>query len=269
MKKLAGVLSFLFFLTNYVRSQQVDCANIGFETGTTMGWILSNGAVDTTGKKLIYKNETPGTVASRHLITNLSDGFDPKITNDKIPMVAPGSKHSIRLGTNFSRGGGTFDRIKTSFVVTPDNTLFQYQFAVVLQNDNTHLDYQKSGFSIEITDSNNQALSCNFFGVQLQRGGTSQGFKTQGDIEYKNWTTGAIDLRNYIGKTINIEVTAHGCTGREHYGYAYFDAQCLKTEIKIASLCPDEDGYMTVIAPEGFGSYLWNNGANTSRIRQS
>jgi hypothetical protein len=45
MKKLTGVLSFLFFLTNYVRSQQVDCANIGFETGTTMGWILSNGTV--------------------------------------------------------------------------------------------------------------------------------------------------------------------------------------------------------------------------------
>jgi len=220
-----------------------------------------------SGLKLAYDSEVPGALTNRHLITNLSDGVDPKITAEKIPMVAPGSKHSIRIGSTVSGGGGTFDRIKTSFVVTPSNTLFQYQFALVLQNDNRHADYQKSGFSIDITDNDGQPLSCNFFGVQLQNGGTSQGFKLQGDLEYKNWTTGAIDLRNYIGKIINAEVTAHGCTGREHFGYAYFDAQCLKTEVKIASFCPDEDGFMTIIAPEGFDSYLWNNGATTARIK--
>jgi gliding motility-associated-like protein len=267
MKRLRIIFALFYVVTISGYSQQVDCANIGFESGTTLGWVLSNGAVTAPNGKLAYQNETPGTVGARHLVTNLSDGFDPKITNEQIPMVAPGSKHSIRLGTNFSRGGGTFDRIKTSFIVTPDNTLFQYQFAIVLQNDNTHADYQKSGFSIEITDNNGQPLPCNFFGVQLQRGSTSEGFKTQGDIEYKNWTTCAIDLRNYIGKTINIEVTAHGCTGREHFGYAYFDAQCVKSEIKVTALCPDEQGIMTLKAPEGFGSYAWSNGDKMPQTR--
>lgn len=268
MKKLRIMFTLFYVVAISAYSQQVDCANIGFETGTTLGWTLSNGVVTVGANlKVAYQNETPGTVGTRHLITSLSDGFDKKITNEQIPMVAPGSKHSIRLGTDFSRGGGTFDRIKTSFIVTPDNTLFQYQFAVVLQNDNRHFDYQKPGFSIEITDSNGQPLSCNFFGIQLQNGGTSQGFKTQGDLEYKNWTTGAIDLRNYIGKTINIEVTAHGCTRQEHFGYAYFDAQCVKSEIKVVAFCPDAQGFMTLKAPEGFESYAWNNNEKTSSIK--
>lgn len=183
MKRLRILFALFYVITSSTYSQQVDCANIGFETGTALGWTLSNGIVAVDANlKVAYQNETPGTIGARHLITSLSDGFDKKITNEQIPMVAPGSKHSIRLGTDFSRGGGTFDRIKTSFIVTPDNTLFQYQFAVILQNDNRHFDYQKPGFSIEITDSNGQQLSCNFFGIQLQNGGTTQGFKTQGDL---------------------------------------------------------------------------------------
>lgn len=267
MKRALILISLLVFIKARVLGQQVDCGNIGFESGTTLGWELTNGVVRISNAKLAYQNETTGSINARHYITSISDGFDPKITNEKIPMVAPGSMHSIRIGTNYSMGGGSFDRIKTSFLVTPENTLFQYQFALVLQNDNRHVDAQKSGFDINITDSNGEPLSCNSFGVQLQNAGTSEGFKTQGDIEYKNWTTGAIDLRNYIGRIIKIEVTAHGCTGREHFGYAYFDAQCVKSEVKVNTLCPDAQGYMTLNAPDGFGSYLWSNGEKTANAR--
>ncbi len=267
MKRALILIVFFVFIKAKVLGQQVDCGNIGFESGTTLGWELTNGVVRIANAKLAYQNETTGSINARHYVTSLSDGFDPKITNEKIPMVAPGSVHSIRIGTNYSMGGGSFDRIKTSFLVTPENTLFQYQFALVLQNDNRHVDAQKSGFDINITDSNGEPLSCNSFGVQLQNAGTSEGFKTQGDIEYKNWTTGAIDLRNYIGRIIKIEVTAHGCTGREHFGYAYFDAQCVKSEVKVNTLCPDAQGYMTLNAPDGFGSYLWSNSEKTANAR--
>lgn len=267
MKRALILIGFLAFIKAQVLGQQVDCGNIGFESGTTLGWELTNGVVRIANAKLAYQNETTGSINARHYVTSISDGFDPKITNEKIPMVAPGSTHSIRIGTNYSMGGGSFDRIKTSFLVTPENTLFQYQFALVLQNDNRHVDAQKSGFDINITDSNGEPLSCNSFGVQLQNAGTSEGFKTQGDIEYKNWTTGAIDLRNYIGRIIKIEVTAHGCTGREHFGYAYFDAQCVKSEVKVNTLCPDAQGYMMLNAPDGFGSYLWSNGEKTANAR--
>lgn len=266
MKKTAFSAFFVVFTSVLAHCQQTDCSNIGFELGSTLGWVLTNGTVTDANAKTVYSADAIGSIENEHLITKLSDGNDPKITAEQIPMVAPGSNYSIRIG-NITRGS-RFDRIKTSFVVTPDNTLFQYKFAVVLQNDTRgHETYQKPGFTIQITDKNGKELTCSFFDVQLLSSGTVDGFKTQGDIQYRNWTTGAIDLRNYIGQTINVQVSAHGCTRQQHFGYAYFDAQCLKSEIKQPYTCPNTDGYLTLKAPDGFGKYTWNTGENTSTIK--
>ncbi|WP_435356374.1 gliding motility-associated C-terminal domain-containing protein [Emticicia sp. SJ17W-69] len=266
MKKIAFSVFFVVFVWVSGRSQQTDCSNIGFELGSTLGWVLTNGTVTDANSKTIYSAERVGSIENEHLITKLSDGNDPKITTEQIPMVAPGSNYSIRIG-NTTRGT-RFDRIKTSFLVTPDNTLFQYQFAVVLQNDTRgHESYQKPGFSIQITDKNGKELTCSFFDVQLLSSGSVTGFKIQGDLEYRNWTKGAIDLRNYIGQTINIEVSAHGCTKQSHFGYAYFDAQCLKSEVEQPYTCPDADGYLTLKAPDGFGKYTWNTGETTPTLK--
>ncbi|WP_229215181.1 T9SS type B sorting domain-containing protein [Dyadobacter bucti] len=249
---------------------QVDCANIGFETGAISGWTMTYGTVDDNNQKVVYLNEMNGTQNGEHYITSLSDGNDPKI--GAIPMVAPGSAHSIRIGNTAT--GTHFSRISTNYIVTGDNTLFQYSFAVLLQNTGSgqggggnHEAYQKPGFNIQILDSNGGELPCSTYDIQLQGTNTVDGFQTVGDIQYRNWTTGAIDLRNYIGKSIKIVVTAHGCTQRGHFGYAYFDAKCLSTAITENSSCPDENGDMTLNAPEGFGSYLWNTGAATRSIK--
>ena len=260
----------LFLLTlwkvNFSFCQVVDCSNIGFELGTSAGWVLVNGTVSDANQKIQYGSEAQGTFENGHLITKLSDGNDPKITAEAIPMVAPGSNYSIRIG-NITRGT-RYDRIRTSFVVTEDNTLFQYKFAVILQNASTnHAEYQKPGFSIAITDEEGKDLACSYYDVQVSASGTVADFKTQGDLQYRNWTTGAMDLRNYIGKTITVEVTAHGCTRQGHFGYAYFDAQCIKSEIKQVSKCPDSDGYLTFLAPSGFEKYLWNTGSTASSIK--
>lgn len=247
-------------------SAQVDCSNIGFELGNTNGWTLSYGTVTDANSKVVFQAETSGTRENEHMIT--SSGNDPKVPS--ISMVAPGSTHSIRLGNTTT--GTHFSRLKTQYTVTADNTLFQYQFAVLLQNtsgngNQNHEPYQKPGFNLAILDSNGDELACSYYDIQLQGSNTVNGFLSSGDIQYRPWTTGAIDLRNYVGKTITIIVTAHGCTQRGHFGYAYFDAQCLKSEITPVSGCPDTDGYMTLKAPDGFGSYRWNNGATTSHIR--
>ncbi|GAB3710494.1 hypothetical protein GCM10027592_47280 [Spirosoma flavus] len=264
MKRTIYLIFFISVINTPILAQQLDCANIGFEQGTTDGWTLTNGQVTNQGQQVIFQNEITGMFENGHRITRLSDGNDPKITAEAIPMVAPGSTYSIRIG-NVTRGS-RFDRIKGSFVVTSDNTLFQYKLAVILQNAN-HEAYEKPGFTIRITDSDGQELPCSFYDVQVSAAGTVDGFKTQGDIQYRNWTVGAIDLRNYVGKRITVEVTAHGCTHNGHFGYAYFDAQCLKSEIKQASACPDADGYIVLNAPDGFEKYTWNTGQTTRSIR--
>ena len=97
-------------------------------------------------------------------------------------MVAPGSTHSIRIGN--VTWSSRFDRIKGSFIVTSDNTLFQYKPAVILQNAN-HEAYEKPGFTIRISESDGQEFSCSFYDVQVSAAGTVDGFKTQGDIQYR------------------------------------------------------------------------------------
>ena len=266
MQKIILLLSIIVF-SQSISLAQTDCTNIGFELGNANGWVLSSGTLTDDGTRTIYGPETSG---ANFEVTSIGDGNDPKITNDKIPMVAAGSKYAIRLG-NTTRGG-TYDRLRTSFIVTQDNSLFQYKFAVLLQNDDRgHTDFQKPGFNIQITDDAGNPLSCSTFDIQLSAFGTTANFSSQsytnGPIEYRNWTIGAINLNNYIGKKINIVVTAHGCTKQTHFGYAYFDAQCSKSEVNPIAVCPDEDGFMTLKAPDGFAKYTWSNGETGSSVK--
>jgi len=262
-------LLLLFWLIIFLSKSsvaQVDCQNLGFESGNTLGWISSYGTVSEDNRKLIYQNEKTGKLNKEHFVTSLIDGNDDKVP--VIPMVAPGSTHSIRIGSTST--GLHFSRIHTKYLVTADNTLFQYKFAVLLQNTSggqIHESFQKPGFNILILDEKGKEIPCSSYDIQLQGINTVNGFYTSGDIQYRNWTTNAIDLKNYIGTKVSIVVTAHGCTVEGHFGYAYFDAQCLKSEIKTASSCPDEEGYLTLMAPEGFGKYTWSTGETTRNIK--
>lgn len=265
MRKLYSIVCLVIFQLYFISSRlQAQCDNIGFETGTTTGWKLTYGTVTDQNQKTIFVNEVTGTRDSEHYITKLSDGNDPKIRDEAIPMVAPGSNHSIRIGNTTT--GTRFTRISTQYQVTADNSLFQYQFAVILQNTAgnggiSHASYQKPGFNILIFDELGNELPCSSYDIQLEGTNTVNGFKSQGDLQYRNWTKGAVDLRNSIGKLLTIVVTVHGCTQRGHFGYAYFDAECFRSEIGMVSGCPDENGMAALKAPAGFAKYEWSNGA--------
>ncbi|MBD2753255.1 T9SS type B sorting domain-containing protein [Spirosoma validum] len=256
----------LLLLCSYVSlrsvfAQSIDCTNIGFELGTTQGWTLSTGRVLDKNAQTVFYDEVPGTFDNGHLITKLSDGNDPNIKQTPIPMVAPGSKYSIRIGN--AKGGARFDRIRATMLVTPDNSLFQYKFAVVLQDPN-HAVFQQPAFSLRITNANGQPAGCGYYEVTAAK--KIDGFMDQGALRYRNWTTGAIDLKQYVGQTLTIEVTTNDCTESGHYGYAYFDAQCLKSEVIASSPCPSPGSDLTLTAPDGFESYLWNTGQTTRAI---
>jgi gliding motility-associated-like protein len=281
MKKILLIAFLLAFSWNYARSQ-TDCANIGFELGNTNGWTISNGKVANVGTSVVFNGETSGSSKATQsnstktggLLTKKSDGFDPKISNELIPMVASGSNYSYRIG-NVDEGGH-FDRLKTSFIVTEESSLFQYKFAVILQNpsdgNNVHQPWERPGFYISIYDEAGNKAACGAYDVQLQSASIVDGFKiqtgvTNGDIQFRNWTTGALVLRDFLGQKITIEVTAFGCVHVRHFGYTYFDAQCIKFEVKPISKCPDGDGNLTLSAPDGFEKYRWNTGETTRIIK--
>ena len=261
MKRFIVLLIVFSFNNLSVKSQ-----NCGFENGNMSGWKISNGIVTDNGASVIYSNEVTGTIENEHIITNKTEGKDQKVYAEEIPMVAPGSDYSVRFGN--TSHGGKFDKLTKSFVVGEDNNLFQYKFAVVLQDDfGRHTSVQKPGFNVRIFDSNGNNITCSYYDVQLISGSSVDGFKVQGDIAYRNWTTVAIDLRNYVGQTITVEATVHGCTRRAHFGYAYFNATCLKSEVKPETGCTDGLGALTLDAPEGFGNYEWSTNEITRSIK--
>jgi hypothetical protein len=263
MKKFTILIILCSFNNITVQSQ-----NCGFESGTTADWKLSNGKLTDNGATPIYSSEVTGTVGTGHIITKKNNGNDPKIYSEEIPMVAPESDYSVRFGD--INLGGSFFRLAKSFTITQENTLFQYKFAVVLQDDASgHASYQKPGFGVKILDSNGNNITCSFYDVQLKSSSTVSvdGFKKQGDLEYRNWTTVAVDLRSYVGQNITVEATVHGCTRNKHFGYAYFNASCLKSEVQPETGCTDGIGALNLDAPEGFEKYDWSTGENTRSIK--
>lgn len=257
------IILIILFLFKIITVQSQNC---GFESGIMSDWKLSNGIIGNSGTDVIYTGEVTGTVENEHIITKKNDGNDPKVYNEVISMVAPGSDYSVRFGN--TSHGGKFDRLTKKFLVGEDNNLFQYKFAVVLQDDvGRHASYEKPGFNVRIIDSNGKNITCSYYDVQLIAGSSVDGFKVQGDIAYRNWTTVAIDLRNYVGQTITVEATVHGCTKRVHFGYAYFNATCLKSEVKPETGCTDGIGALTLDAPDGFEKYDWSTGETSRSIK--
>ena len=161
MHKFFLFVCMCFVCTYSAVGQANNCENVGFEEGNISGWKISYGTIANSGNLVIYTNEVNGSVENEHIITNKSNGNDPRIYSDAIPMVAPGSDYSVRIG-NVSRGS-KFDRLQKTFTVSADNTLFQYKFAIILQDDaNGHATYQKPGFNVKLTDESGRDVGCSF-----------------------------------------------------------------------------------------------------------
>ena len=249
-------------------AQQNSCDNIGFEKGNFTGWKLEYGHVSTsfwTGNT-IYSTPIPGTFNQGHLIMS-GTGNDPNVTIENIPIVSAGSSFSARIGNDVN--GAFYDRISRSVTVTPDNSLFVYRFAIILQNPDpkTHTPAQQPKFLVKVLDPSGNSDDCNTYEVYAST--KNKGFKSQGTgdklIVYRNWTTAALDLRAYLGQTITISVTSSDCTEGGHYGYAYFDAQCLSSKITASSACASNSS-LTLKAPVGFETYTWSTGDTTNPL---
>ncbi len=248
-------------------AQQNDCENIGFENGNFTGWKLEYGRVSNNAPSSIVTYTTPtlGTFQQGHLITS-GTGRDPKITVETIPIVAPGSNFSARIGNSIN--GKYYDRISRTVRITADNSLLLYRFAIVLENPDpaTHTRYQQPKFVVKILDQSGNSDDCNTYEVFASARNT--GFKSQGTgtnlLVYRNWTTAALDLRPFLGQTVTISVTSSDCTVGGHYGYAYFDAQCLSSKISASADCRTRG--ITLSVPNGFESYRWSTGDTTNPI---
>jgi hypothetical protein len=80
-------------------------------------------------------------------------------------------------------------------------------------------------------------------------------------VKWRDWTTVGANLLKYMGQTITVEFMAADCTGRYHYGYAYFVAACHPLYIAVKYCAGDSIAKLT--APQGFETYRWTDSKGT------
>lgn len=234
---------------------QTGCPNLGFENGDFSGW---TGA---TGSCCPINTPNVGIVNGRHTMMS-GNGVDP--VTGVIPVVAPGGgEFSVRLGNEDVNAQA--ERLSYSMTVGPENALFVYRYAVVLQ-DPQHSDFEQPRFQIRMFNGQGEEIECGLYNVTATSG--IEGFEEttyDGDILlYKDWTVVGMDLSDQMGETVTIEFSTGDCSQEGHFGYAYMDCSCSALQIS-SDYCPGLES-TTLTAPEGFASYEWSTGDNTASI---
>ena len=196
-----------------------------------------------------------GVISGRHtLITQ--QGTDPQ-TGGLLPLLPPGESAVIKLGNECI--GAQAESLVYTFTVDPDQPIVILKYAVVLE-DPHHPSEIHPRFTIQMLNEQNELLAdCMKYDVIAAH--NIPGFQTTGNTRWRPWTINAFDLSEYIGQTVKLQVTTFDCGAGAHYGYAYFTASCISNHLAISGCNGTQ---VTLSAPSGFESYLWNNGTSSS-----
>ena len=249
----------IFIVFSYTGFSQ--CINADFELGNFTGWQGRRGVCCPINTPII------GIVPGRHTIMS-GNGTDPNTCN-QVPVVSPfGGNFSARLGNDNINNQA--EELRYSFVVTPNSTLFTYQYAVVFE-DPVHIAAEQPRFETLII-VNGITIPCTQYTVtaasNLTGFQTCPGIDSQGDpifITYRNWTTVGVNLTPYIGQVATAIFRTGDCSLGGHFGYAYIDAiSCRPMEIDLNYCVGDTAAVLT--APPGFSSYNWSTGETTQSI---
>lgn len=204
---------------------------------------------------------------SRHTFHYLKTETDPR-TEGKLKTVPDGEAVSMRLGN--WRAGVESERVEFSFEVDSTMSVFSLKYAVVLEapgHDREHGYGPNSPYLrdprfmfkvLGVNDTDARAASADFNATWSTVGWNIAGEYTP--VMWKDWTTVSINLAQYVGKTLTVQLTTFDCAIGGHYGYAYFTLGCTYNKVGIQSV----DGEtVDFVAPAGF-TYKWYQQNDTS-----
>ncbi len=203
---------------------------------------------------------------------------------------------SNMFGTNFLRlndavtGDYSMEKLSKTFAVTASNALFQFAFISVFYTGHGCCD--AGAFQIKLTNATaNTVIPCPSFSVsapssqctgtvpvQYFVAGSGVPFTgNNGSLIFNKWKLNTLDLTAYIGNNVTIDIVAADCTAGGHYGYVYFDAQCLPMDIigngsnfpagtPSITLPTCGASGATITLPGGLGPYSWNGPGITGNL---
>jgi gliding motility-associated-like protein len=246
---------FLIFVTFGLGSDDffAQCVNSDFESGSLVNWMGFTG--DCCG----INTPVQGIVNGRHTITQISNGFDPQVLPCfDLPVVSSEGDFSCRLGN--SNIGAEAERLQFDFLVTPESNLIIYKYAVVLE-DPGHDIADQPRFEVQVKTANGNPIPCTFY--QVSAAANLEGFENCGGLVFKDWTTVGVDVSDYLGQIVTLDLATGDCAQGGHFGYAYIDAKC--TSLTLDARFCSEANSATITAPDGF-TYLWSTGETTQEI---
>lgn len=203
--------------------------------------------------------------------------------NYQVPFPLKGS-NIIRI--NNTNPDFSISRLSKSFSVSNGNSFFQFAFMTVFSAAHQCCDAPAVKISL-FNVSAGTLIPCPAFSVSAQSQ-CSQGSPLQfyegvsgapvsgsgGNAVFSKWNVSSVDLADYAGQTIRVDVTVSDCTAGGHFGCVYFDAQCGQmiltsnnnpiaingASVNIPTCGP---GNAIVAAPVGMGPYSWSSGVMT------
>jgi gliding motility-associated-like protein len=147
--------------------------------------------------------------------------------------------------------------------VTPQNALFIYKYACVLE-DPGHPPNAQPVFQMRLLDQSGAQIggSCGIYTVYAGQPG--QNFQTCGGVKWLPWTVVGVNLTAWMTQQVTIEFTTKDCDYSGHFGYAYVVADCMPLILDL-DYCFGAN-VINISGPAGFQSYSWSSGQNTQAI---
>ncbi|NBV08035.1 MAG: PKD domain-containing protein [Flavobacteriia bacterium] len=247
----------LVFFTTLILSSlhsqnNAGCPNANFSMANFNNWTGYYGSYGSPAASM-------GIVGGRHTIIS-APGVDP-FSCGGLQMIPPGSTASARLGN--SNTGAEAEQLKYTMTVSPQNALFIYKYACVLE-DPGHEAAAQPVFQMRLLDANGNQIGGNCGVYTVYAGQAGQNFQNCGSVKWLPWTIVGVNLTAYMGTNVTVEFTTKDCNYGGHFGYAYVVADCMPLVLDL-DYCFGSPN-INIAGPTGFQSYSWSNGANTQAI---
>jgi len=256
--KLFKLLFVLLFLNLSFQSnaQSSPCFNADFADQSFTNWTAYWGSCCAIN--------TPNVgVTTQHTIM-VGPGIDPVVAGcTNLSIVPPGGNFSAMVGDGMGTGAQA-SRLQYNFTITPQSNMIVVSYAVVLE-DPGHSVTQQPRFEAQLYDGAGNPLPCTFYQVAAANG--VPGFVNCGaTYRYKDWTTFGVDVTQYMGQTVTLDIATGDCSLGGHFGYAYVSASCTSLNLSAFYCQNGANNTATLTAPSGFSNYVWSNAANGQQL---
>lgn len=180
-----------------------------------------------TGIKLVSLNKAPITDRNFDVFPDFNQQLDTSLFENVVKIGSPTVSEPLPLARKLS-----YD-----FQVTNTEKSFTYAYAILLE-DGTHDTDQQPKFTAKVF-FNNSLVECLSYEYQLptnngvidEAKAIAEGFrksklpsetdKRSQRVWVRDWREMFIDLSNYVGNSVRIELEASNCIPAGHYAYAY------------------------------------------------